>query len=151
MVLAMLAVASPIKQKSGVAINQNGNQTKIEYTNEIEARKNKSKHRGHHNNIIKGGKITYYSGNQLLRPACENAPTPTDESMIAAVSLTDPIAKCGDTVWIKHGNVKVPVTVVDYCAACTFNWFDTTKAVFQRFADLSAGVINDVTFEIESN
>ncbi|EPQ30867.1 uncharacterized protein PFL1_01764 [Pseudozyma flocculosa PF-1] len=97
---------------------------------------------------MQGGKITWYNGDQLLRPACPGMATPTDDSMTAAISLVSPPAKCGDKIQIKKGDQSVVVTVVDYCAACTPNWIDVTKGVFRHFDAVSAGVIQDMEFTV---
>ncbi|KAN0065446.1 hypothetical protein ACQY0O_001282 [Thecaphora frezii] len=101
-----------------------------------------------HKKLLRGGKITWYNGEQLLRPACPGQPTPDDSSMTAAISLIAPPARCGDKIKISKGDSSVIVTVVDYCTACTPNWIDVTKGVFRHFDSTSAGVIQDMEFTV---
>ncbi|KIS67180.1 uncharacterized protein UMAG_05046 [Mycosarcoma maydis] len=94
---------------------------------------------------VPNGKVTFYSGSQLLNPACPGAPTPSDSSMIAAISFDSPF-HCGDRVMISGKGKQAVVTIVDRCAACTNNWMDVTKGVFQVFSGLETGVLHDVSF-----
>ncbi|KAK0547547.1 hypothetical protein OC846_004802 [Tilletia horrida] len=95
-------------------------------------------------------KITWYAGHQLLNPAC-GGPTPTDDSLIAAVNRHSPFASCGDVIKLrspKNGR-SVTVKVVDWCDTCSPNdpWFDLTKGAFEKIADLEIGVVKGLEFE----
>ncbi|PWN53255.1 hypothetical protein IE53DRAFT_366507 [Violaceomyces palustris] len=108
----------------------------------------KSAHKNH-NKLRKdskgGAKLTFYSGNQLLAPAC-GGKAPTDDDLVAAVTPHGGIGKCGDRIKLTYKGSSVTVTVRDYCAACTPRWMDLTKGAFKRLAPLSQGVIEGATF-----
>ncbi|GAC92819.1 expansin [Pseudozyma hubeiensis SY62] len=94
---------------------------------------------------VSNGKVTFYAGSQLLNPACPGASSPSDSSMIAAISFDSPF-NCGDRIRIAGKGKSVVVTAVDRCAGCNSAWLDVTKGVFRIFDSLDAGVLNDVSF-----
>ena len=91
------------------------------------------------------GRITFYSGNMLKAPAC-GGPAPKDSDFVAAVPESSG-HKCGDKINLWHNGKTVTVTVRDFCATCSEpNWFDLTKAAFEKLADLELGLVNDIVF-----
>ncbi|PWN20428.1 hypothetical protein BCV69DRAFT_299555 [Microstroma glucosiphilum] len=89
-------------------------------------------------------KATWYGGGQLDNPACGGA-TPTDNSMVAAVSENGPF-QCGDHIKLSKGGKSVTVKVVDKCAGCGAHHIDLTKGAFKKLGPLSEGVIHHITY-----
>ncbi|KAI0729383.1 hypothetical protein C8Q72DRAFT_829302 [Fomitopsis betulina] len=92
--------------------------------------------------------ITWYTGHDLLNPSCwsKTAWTPTDESMVSAVTLEGwkNRPQCFKFVELCHSPQKcVFVRVVDTCAGCAVGskHVDLTKAAFASLADLAEGVL----------
>ncbi|EPT02740.1 hypothetical protein FOMPIDRAFT_54995 [Fomitopsis schrenkii] len=92
--------------------------------------------------------ITWYTGHDLLNPSCWSTTswTPTDESMVSAVTLEGWTNRpqCFKFVELCNSPQKcVFVRVVDTCAGCApgSKHVDLTKAAFSSLADLAEGVL----------
>ncbi|KDN46140.1 hypothetical protein K437DRAFT_223814 [Tilletiaria anomala UBC 951] len=91
------------------------------------------------------GMLTWYSGKDLLNPAC-GGPDPTDSSLVGAVSASSSkVGSCGDRVRVTKDGNSVVVTIRDWCASCGPNHMDVTKGVFSQIAPLTVGVLQGVT------
>ncbi|SPO24850.1 uncharacterized protein UTRI_01352_B [Ustilago trichophora] len=97
--------------------------------------------------VSKWGKVTWYGGGQLNNPAC-GGPTPTDNSMIAAVKQNGGYGKCGETVHIHYKGKMVSVKIVDYCESCEWGHFDLSRGAFKKLASLDEGVLNGIHFKL---
>ncbi|GAA95118.1 uncharacterized protein L969DRAFT_95912 [Mixia osmundae IAM 14324] len=95
--------------------------------------------------------ITWYSGHDLLYPACQRHSrwNPTDNSMIAAVTLIwSEKPACGTYLQLRPKGSKKSIVVrtVDYCAGCIpgVPAVDLTKSAFSKLANLNRGRIHDI-------
>jgi len=102
-------------------------------------------------------KITWYTGHDLLNPACipESANwAPTDESHVAAVTIDWPgKPQCGNFVKIQHATNKkkhVIVRVVDSCGGCPPGepHIDLTKAAFEKLYDEDVGMVEGLKAKV---
>ncbi|KAL0070856.1 hypothetical protein AAF712_002077 [Marasmius tenuissimus] len=95
--------------------------------------------------------ITWYTGNDLLRPSCwaNEIWTPTDSSFVCAVTLEGWKEKpqCFKFLELCNGPEKcIFVRVVDTCAGCTkgSKHVDLTKAAFSALASLDEGRLDNI-------
>ncbi|PLW51498.1 hypothetical protein PCANC_00705 [Puccinia coronata f. sp. avenae] len=101
--------------------------------------------------------ITWYTGHDLLYPACFSESdnwAPTDDSMVAAVTIEWPgKPKCGAFVRIQHGSKKhksIVVRIVDSCAGCATGsaHLDLTKAAFEKLYDEDVGMVEGLKAKV---
>lgn len=101
--------------------------------------------------------ITWYTGHDLLYPSCfsdQDNWAPTDESMVAAVTIEWPgKPKCGSFVKIQHKSKKqkfIVVRIVDTCAGCASGsaHLDLTKAAFQKLYDEEVGIVEGLKAKV---
>ncbi|KAL0582041.1 hypothetical protein V5O48_000099 [Marasmius crinis-equi] len=95
--------------------------------------------------------ITWYTGQDLLRPSCwaDEIWAPTDSSFVCAVTMEGWKDKpqCFKFLELCNGPEKcVFVRVVDTCAGCDkgSKHVDLTKSAFTALADLDQGRLNDI-------
>lgn len=105
--------------------------------------------------------ITWYSGHDLLGPACVTHSRwhPTDNSLACAMAIKQRGAgglKCGQYIKIKSANGRKSVTcrLVDLCAGCgnlKTQHIDLTKKAFKTIANLNQGKLYNLKAAIVSS
>nr|AGT80103.1 expansin [Hemileia vastatrix] len=103
--------------------------------------------------LISSSTITWYTGEDLLRPFCADKSgwTPTDNSMIVAVTEQwGDRPKCGDFYQLIAPNQKsVTVRVVDLCGGCApgVPHADLSKAAFTQLYGLDVGMMSGINMK----
>lgn len=91
--------------------------------------------------------ITWYSGNDLKNPGCQNKSKwqPNDSTLIFATKESSSV-KCGAFYKLCTSNKKKCVTVRkwDFCEACELNHIDLSPAAFNKLYAASVGEVNGV-------
>ncbi|KAH9452874.1 hypothetical protein MJO28_008209 [Puccinia striiformis f. sp. tritici] len=103
--------------------------------------------------------ITWYTGHDLLFPACfadSDNWAPTDDSMVAAVTIEWPgKPKCGAFVKIQHGSdpkKSILVRIVDSCGGCAPGkpHIDLTIAAFEKLYPQDTGMVENLKAKVVS-